>query len=1097
MVRDHIDGDGAGPLLPGDPGLTWVDVSPADRQVKGPRVRLVRARQREVASRVADDGATGVEQDGGSSNGRTAVEFDERAVHRPAGAWLWRRGRARRREGRGSVTAAGGERDGTGEHGAGDPRTQAAPGSGTFAPHVRILPRVIAVRRSRRHKTPGHSGTARCGWTIPDMRAPRSCRPSAVAPRPTLSPMLRSTSTRLSATVSTTLCAATLLAWLTPALSAQAPAAATPCSVAGTITAGRSPLPGVAITLTARGSATASLAVGSTGPEGSFELVVPGPGEYVLRGELVAFAPIERTLTLTTDECRVRVEVAATLASRQPRPSTDGAAPTASASAPSSNGTKRPTTSQQAAGGRERQGSQAAFQGLTLRADQGATQPGDTTDTAVQLLLPPGFSVDTSADAVTTLAGSRAAEGMGPGERFDPTQFGDGGPEGGQGFPGGPGGGGGFGGPGGGFGGGGVGPGGFGPPGGFRRAADVRAHAQQPAARVASRERQQLGARRGAVLAERAADEQSRATSSSASAATLGGPFTIPKLYRRRHSVVLLPELHRQSFADAVRRVLARGHRGGADRRLLRASTARSSIRRPGQPFPGGIDSRGSAQSERGARAAAVDAHRRIKPAARQNFHYVTTTTTSQDDINVRFVHTFGEAVGRNAPPPGPRRTGVAAGRPEVRAWRRPIRDRRATREPERRHPLPPFEHDECGPVPDARRHVEPRARGTCRSATSFPTKAVDALAAGPVQPPAAETQNLYAVRAGRRRRRRPARRVHRSVRLGRASLCRSAASSSLRDIHAVACAPIRRSSIGDPIVKTRGRHTLRFGGDYRDIRSDSRSDTNARGSFVFTGLYTGARLRRLPARAAAAGDGAVRRRVSSASARRRGTSFVQDDWRARDTVTRQRGPALRVRLAVRGGGQPARARSTSPGIHGGDARAGRSSRPVLRRVPDTIVTADRQRRRAARRRRLAAQAGHDRARRLRHQLQHRRVPDDRAAARAPAAVRTRRTRSSRRRSSPVAFSHGARSAPTGVATTNRTASTRTTASRYVQIWNLDVQRDLTRTCTRRRRLHRHEGIEPRHRARAQPDRRRRCGSPASLPFLWEIVRGRLDHARG
>lgn len=37
----------------------------------------------------------------------------------------------------------------------------------------------------------------------------------------------------------------------------------------------------------------------------------------------------------------------------------------------------------------------------------------------------------------------------------------------------------------------------------------------------------------------------------------------------------------------------------------------------------------------------------------------------------------------------------------------------------------------------------------------------------------------------------------------------------------------------------TRGRHTLRFGGDYRRILQDLRADRNARGSFTFTGFAT------------------------------------------------------------------------------------------------------------------------------------------------------------------------------------------------------------------------------------------------------------------
>ena len=61
----------------------------------------------------------------------------------------------------------------------------------------------------------------------------------------------------------------------------------------------------------------------------------------------------------------------------------------------------------------------------------------------------------------------------------------------------------------------------------------------------------------------------------------------------------------------------------------------------------------------------------------------------------------------------------------------------------------------------------------------------------------------------------------------------------------------------------------------------------------------------------------------------------------------------------------------------------------------------------------------------------------------------------------------------------------------YVQIWNVDVQRDIARTCTVRHRLHRHERGEPRHPARAQPrTRTARCASRASSPFIWESSEG-------
>src|SRR5581483_6613392 len=42
-----------------------------------------------------------------------------------------------------------------------------------------------------------------------------------------------------------------------------------------------------------------------------------------------------------------------------------------------------------------------------------------------------------------------------------------------------------------------------------------------------------------------------------------------------------------------------------------------------------------------------------------------------------------------------------------------------------------------------------------------------------------------------------------------------------------------------DSMIYTRGKHTLRWGGDYRRIQLNTMTDSNARGSFIFTGLNT------------------------------------------------------------------------------------------------------------------------------------------------------------------------------------------------------------------------------------------------------------------
>src|SRR5262249_60390898 len=81
------------------------------------------------------------------------------------------------------------------------------------------------------------------------------------------------------------------------------------------------------------------------------------------------------------------------------------------------------------------------------------------------------------------------------------------------------------------------------------------------------------------------------------------------------------------------------------------------------------------------------------------------------------------------------------------------------------------------------------------------------------------------------------------------------------------------------------GRRTLRRGGEYRDFHAASRPDPNARGSFVFSGLYTGVDLADfllgLPQQSTVQfGPGTEQFRSRSWDL------FLQDDWRASDSVT-------------------------------------------------------------------------------------------------------------------------------------------------------------------------------------------------------------------
>ena len=257
----------------------------------------------------------------------------------------------------------------------------------------------------------------------------------------------------------------------------------------------------------------------------------------------------------------------------------------------------------------------------------------------------------------------------------------------------------------------------------------------------------------------------------------------------------------------------------------------------------------------------------------RQNFHSVTTTTSQLDDINVRLVRTFGAVPQRGRGGQGGGRAGGGRGGPGGRAGVSNLN------------------------VGIHYRHADntasnpfPALGGTSTTnAWDIPvnysfTKAgmTQSLRFG-FNRQHAETQNLYggvfdvAGTAGLRG-------VSSDPFDWGAPNLSFSTFTSLHDT-SPSTRTDRTVSAGDTIVKTHGKHTVRFGGDYRDIRADSQTDANARGSFVFTGLYSGVDfgdfLLGLPQQATAQyGPGPERFRSTSWDL------FVQDDWRANDKVT-------------------------------------------------------------------------------------------------------------------------------------------------------------------------------------------------------------------
>jgi trimeric autotransporter adhesin len=254
------------------------------------------------------------------------------------------------------------------------------------------------------------------------------------------------------------------------------------CRVTGRVTAGTTPLPGVAIAVKA-GDAVKGIT--STETDGGFGLTLT-PGAYTIAAELTGFSHAQQAVTIPAEgACSQTINFALTLAPRAALASTSrapqqGTAPVGGAPA----GGRGTAPGAAAAAGRGR--GQTGFQtvGVEQQADSATATQAITPETeaaAVQALLPPGFSPDTSGDAIA-ITGTNASidrgmmqdrfDAIGRG-MFDPASgefaagFGppggiDGqGGRGGRGGPGGPGGFGGRGGPGEG-----GGPGGRGGPGG-------------------------------------------------------------------------------------------------------------------------------------------------------------------------------------------------------------------------------------------------------------------------------------------------------------------------------------------------------------------------------------------------------------------------------------------------------------------------------------------------------------------------------------------------------------------------------------------------------------------------------------------------------
>ncbi|HEY7501946.1 MAG TPA: TonB-dependent receptor [Vicinamibacterales bacterium] len=678
------------------------------------------------------------------------------------------------------------------------------------------------------------------------------------------------------------------LGWTTPHAQTSAQTSA-PCALSGVVQSGNTALPGVSlIAIAADGS---EIAASSSEQNGAYTLRVPASGSFTIRAALAAFAPATQSLTMTEANCSARLDFTLTLASRaaQATPA-PGAAPKPSA----------PTAppAQSASGGRGRGG----FQQLDVVTNAaGETNADDRPETLrAELQLPPGFSADAPTETVAT-AGTQGQsnDALLFGGRGGRGEFEPGGPEGlGRGGAGGEqtgfggdqagfGAGGGRGGGPGGFGGGG-GPGGFG---GLRGGGRMQGNANY-----------NLG---GSMfdaapypLNGRARLEpdyvQQRYGSS------FGGPLTIPHIVNggtRTSFFVNYSGNHSRTPVDSYSTVPTLAERAGD------FSSSASAVIDPatGQPFEGNRIP--SSRITPAAQSLLAFIPQPNVAGATQNFHYSTANSSKSNDVNVRVTHIFGSQPQRGAGggrgrggfgPGGGGGRGVpgAGGQPGLGRGR-------------------------GGPLPT--RSVLNASLGFRQSSSSssstFPTIGGSGETKGWNLPVSwmlskgrlintltvtynrnsSRSTNLYAFNTN----------VAGAAGIGGVSSdpfdwgVPSLSFTTIADLRdrTPSSRVDQRIQIGNTTVRPFGRHAIRFGGEFRYLRLDSLSNSNPRGSFVFTGLYTSALANGRPVAGTGldfadfllgyAQQASVQYGPGELKMRGRDWNlFLQDDWRVRGSLT-------------------------------------------------------------------------------------------------------------------------------------------------------------------------------------------------------------------
>ena len=625
-----------------------------------------------------------------------------------------------------------------------------------------------------------------------------------------------------------------------------------PCTITGTVSAGQAKLPGVAITVVPKSGGNPILA--STGNDGSFRVHPAGPGDYDVLAELSAFASAVKTVTLGPD-CQGKVDLTTTLRSRVPA---TAAAPTAAAAAAPA---PPPVTLQQRpqAGGQQFQrvapvaGAQAGQRG---QAATGADATGvgaaeDAAAVAQHLSLPAGFTAESVSESVTTfgsntqsndsfLFGGRGEGGRGgmggeggiggiggaagEGQTGLPGmgQMGGGFSAGAFGLSGGPGGGGG-GGRGGGGGEGGGGRGGAGGGGGRPGMGNIRTN--RPSGQASyTLSGSALNANPYALNGQ---SSQQPSYANQRYTVAIGGPAKIPGLFdlgTRSNVFLNYSGSHGSNLYDSYSVVPSLALRSGD------FSALPTSVMDPltGLPFPGNQIPASRISPTAAALLKYIPAPNQA--GAAQNYHLSGTTVSNGDDINFRFTRTFGTPPtgrgGRGGGGGGGGRGGGGRGAMMSNVINLNLGVQFSRSDSSQLTGFPGIQgasHRSGWNVP-ANLSFGKWGMMNTLSVTFNRSKSATTNQFGGITN-VAGAAGIVGVSPD-------------AFDWGVPTVSFSSL-SALRDVNPSESLN-QTIAVTGSMMKMKGKHTMRWGGDFRSLLSENRSNANARGSFIFTGLYTG-----------------------------------------------------------------------------------------------------------------------------------------------------------------------------------------------------------------------------------------------------------------